>query len=320
MMPYFEIAGEERKRLFSLKNNRREVLWEITGNCNQQCRYCYDTRTLGVQIDRQRAMDICQMIREHRWEHVHITGGETLLFPDLAEICDALSAQQVYLTTNLTLLGEREIAVLTKPNVVSIAVSLDALRPVVNDALRGNTVLVIEHLKRLLTLRKQGMITAQIRIHAVMTRYNLKDLFELLAWAKAIGIDEVSCQPVHLDLAHPCYGELSLTAEDLPEIRKIYALEKRLFASRYGNTHQELLEIYYEGAQVRIWGCTKECICYIDSQGQLWNCPLKKRPWDGRQMLPAEEDVCSLSIQCMTCLKRLTWQDELSGSGAPLLP
>lgn len=320
MMPYFEIAGEERKRLFSLKNNRREVLWEITGNCNQQCRYCYDTRTLGVQIDRQRAMDICQMIREHRWEHVHITGGETLLFPDLAEICDALSAQQVYLTTNLTLLGEREIAVLTKPNVVSIAVSLDALRPAVNDVLRGNTVLVIEHLKRLLTLRKQGMITAQIRIHAVMTRYNLKDLFELLAWAKAIGIDEVSCQPVHLDLAHPCYGELSLTAEDLPEIRKIYALEKQLFASRYGNTHQELLEIYYEGAQVRIWGCTKECICYIDSQGQLWNCPLKKWPWDGRQMLPAEEDVCSLSIQCMTCLKRLTWQDELSGSGAPLLP
>lgn len=320
MMPYFEIAGEERKRLFSLKNNRREVLWEITGNCNQQCRYCYDTRTLGVQIDRQRAMDICQMIREHRWEHVHITGGETLLFPDLAEICDALSAQQVYLTTNLTLLGEREIAVLTKPNVVSIAVSLDALRPAVNDALRGNTVLVIEHLKRLLTLRKQGMITAQIRIHAVMTRYNLKDLFELLAWAKAIGIDEVSCQPVHLDLAHPCYGELSLTAEDLPEIRKIYALEKQLFASRYGNTHQELLEIYYENAQVRIWGCTKECICYIDSQWQLWNCPLKKRPWDGRQMLPAEEDVCSLSIQCMTCLKRLTWQDELSGSGAPLLP
>ncbi len=320
MMPYFEIAGEERKRLFSLKNNRREVLWEITGNCNQQCRYCYDTRTLGVQIDRQRAMDICQMIREHRWEHVHITGGETLLFPDLAEICDALSAQQVYLTTNLTLLGEREIAVLTKPNVVSIAVSLDALRPAVNDALRGNTVLVIEHLKRLLTLRKQGMITAQIRIHAVMTRYNLKDLFELLAWAKAIGIDEVSCQPVHLDPAHPCYGELSLTAEDLPEIRKIYALEKQLFASRYGNTHQELLEIYYENAQVRIWGCTKECICYIDSQGQLWNCPLKKRPWDGRQMLPAEEDVCSLSIQCMTCLKRLTWQDELSGSGAPLLP
>lgn len=320
MMPYFEIAGEERKRLFSLKNNRREVLWEITGNCNQQCRYCYDTRTLGVQIDRQRAMDICQMIREHRWEHVHITGGETLLFPDLAEICDALSAQQVYLTTNLTLLGEREIAVLTKPNVVSIAVSLDALRPAVNDALRGNTVLVIEHLKRLLTLRKQGMITAQIRIHAVMTRYNLKDLFELLAWAKAIGIDEVSCQPVHLDPAHPCYGELSLTAEDLPEIRKIYALEKQLFASRYGNTHQELLEIYYENAQVRIWGCTKECICYIDSQGQLWNCPLKKRPWYGRQMLPAEEDVCSLSIQCMTCLKRLTWQDELSGSGAPLLP
>lgn len=320
MMPYFEIAGEERKRLFSLKNNRREVLWEITGNCNQQCRYCYDTRTLGVQIDRKRAMDICQMIREHRWEHVHITGGETLLFPDLAEICDALSAQQVYLTTNLTLLGEREIAVLTKPNVASIAVSLDALRPAVNDALRGNTVLVIEHLKRLLTLRKQGMITAQIRIHAVMTRYNLKDLFELLAWAKAIGIDEVSCQPVHLDLAHPCYGELSLTAEDLPEIRKIYALEKQLFASRYGNTHQELLEIYYEDAQVRIWGCTKECICYIDSQGQLWNCPLKKRPWDGRQMLPAEEDVCSLSIQCMTCLKRLTWQDELSGSGAPLLP
>lgn len=320
MMPYFEIAGEERKRLFSLKNNRREVLWEITGNCNQQCRYCYDTRTLGVQIDRQRAMDICQMIREHRWEHVHITGGETLLFPDLAEICDALSAHQVYLTTNLTLLGEREIAVLTKPNVVSIAVSLDALRPAVNDALRGNTVLVIEHLKRLLTLRKQGMITAQIRIHAVMTRYNLKDLFELLAWAKAIGIDEVSCQPVHLDPAHPCYGELSLTAEDLPKIRKIYALEKQLFASRYGNTHQELLEIYYENAQVRIWGCTKECICYIDSQGQLWNCPLKKRPWDGRQMLPAEEDVCSLSIQCMTCLKRLTWQDELSGSGAPLLP
>lgn len=320
MMPYFEIAGEERKRLFSLKNNRREVLWEITGNCNQQCRYCYDTRTLGVQIDRQRAMDICQMIREHRWEHVHITGGETLLFPDLAEICDALSAQQVYLTTNLTLLGEREIAVLTKPNVVSIAVSLDALRPAVNDALRGNTVLVIEHLKRLLTLRKQGIITAQIRIHAVMTRYNLKDLFELLAWAKAIGIDEVSCQPVHLDPAHPCYGELSLTAEDLPKIRKIYALEKQLFASRYGNTHQELLEIYYENAQVRIWGCTKECICYIDSQGQLWNCPLKKRPWDGRQMLPAEEDVCSLSIQCMTCLKRLTWQDELSGSGAPLLP
>lgn len=320
MMPYFEIAGEERKRLFSLKNNRREVLWEITGNCNQQCRYCYDTRTLGVQIDRQRAMDICQMIREHRWEHVHITGGETLLFPDLAEICDALSAQQVYLTTNLTLLGEREIAVLTKPNVVSIAVSLDALRPAVNDSLRGNTVLVIEHLKRLLTLRKRGMITAQIRIHAVMTRYNLKDLFELLAWAKAIGIDEVSCQPVHLDPAHPCYGELSLTAEDLPEIRKIYALEKQLFASRYENTHQELLEIYYENAQVRIWGCTKECICYIDSQGQLWNCPLKKRPWDGRQMLPAEEDVCSLSIQCMTCLKRLTWQDELSGSGAPLLP
>lgn len=95
-------------------------------------------------------------------------------------------------------------------------------------------------------------------------------------------------------------------------------LIERIFSM--SNDGEILLEIYYEGAQVRIGGCTKECICYIDSQGQLWNCPLKKRPWDDRQMLPAEEDVCSLSIQCMTCLKRLTWQDELSGSGVPLLP
>ncbi len=300
-------GGNPSCRSFELAENDLDVLWEITGRCNQRCLYCYDTRLRGYELRREVMERVCERIVHSPWQRVHLSGGEILLSPYIAEICDRLSDRRLYLTTNLTLLSEKELAVLTKPNVVSIAVSLDALSPQINDRLRGHTQTVLHHLRQLIRLKKEHRLSARLRLHAVITKENIDVLPDLLLWAKQAGIDAVSCQPVHITKQNPHYASLALTQADLQKLEKLYALEKVLFASHYADTHFALLKLLHENERVSVDPQGKACLAYIDCLGQLWNCPLKKRKLD-TVIDEAKQTICPLSVQCMTCFKRLSWK------------
>jgi len=127
----------------------RESLWpqsdrlsvEVTTRCNSSCSHCF-VRARGVQRSSLAPDLVKGLVREGHeagYRHLHITGGEPLLWDGLLRIFDyafALGYQTAFLNTNGTLLTSKVSRKLAAYNGLSISVSLQGPRRL-HDRVRG---------------------------------------------------------------------------------------------------------------------------------------------------------------------------------------
>ena len=290
------------------KSSSKHILWELESACNMKCRYCYESRTKGVHLSRERVDQLVELLSKSDIETIHITGGEPTISPYFQQILKALSHKKLCITTNLFSFPKWLKQAFLMPGVASVAVSLDSFSPEINDSLRGNTREVVAHLSELLDLRRKTDASVRIRIHTVISQKNLSDIPNLLRRAKEMGIDEVSCQPISLSEDHPLSDSLSLSIKDQSAVRQIYDLEKELFAGEYADSHQLLTDYYLAHPEMYTNDGAGFCDPYIDAAGRVWNCPLKRRPFDLLNgQISREIGTCRITPQCMCCLKRYTY-------------
>ena len=284
--------------------DKRHLIWEIESRCTLACRYCYSNRTRSGAATPERIGELIREIAKSDVQHVHLTGGEPLLSPYLEEIVAGLSGKTLYITTNLTEGIDRLKRLLTAHSVYSLAASVDALDPTVGDTLRGKTATVLQNLQELLSFRREAGIKTKIRMHCVVSGKNLCHVPELLDWAHAQGVDEVSCQPVSIETGHRYFDELHLSADDLPQLSAIWEAEERLFGSHYSRSHSALVEYYLKHRDCFVEDHTGLGIPFIDACGSIWSCAGKKR-----RLADLGESGkgtrCDITMQCMTCLKHL---------------
>ena len=57
----------------------KEIIWEITGRCNNNCRYCGSKNVQNVEIDEDKIIRIAEKIAEYPPESINISGGDPLL-------------------------------------------------------------------------------------------------------------------------------------------------------------------------------------------------------------------------------------------------
>jgi MoaA/NifB/PqqE/SkfB family radical SAM enzyme len=114
---------------------------EVTTHCNSSCSHCF-VRARGPRRS-SLALDLVQSIVREGYEagyrHLHITGGEPLLWDGLLRIFDyafALGYQTAFLNTNGTLLTGKVSWKLAAYSALSISVSLQGPRRL-HDRIRG---------------------------------------------------------------------------------------------------------------------------------------------------------------------------------------
>lgn len=122
----------------------------ITGNCNLRCRHCYidehcmdmsyrDIKSVLKQFD-ELVQHLRKQSREKVVAHVHITGGELFLHPDIHKILWLLwrfrNKYRYGIMSNGTLLNSRNLLLIKRLNLKAFQVSLDGNKET-HDDIRG---------------------------------------------------------------------------------------------------------------------------------------------------------------------------------------
>lgn len=182
----------------------RKLYWVLTNYCNLGCAYCYYNTGLSPRhFSKFPYADYKKIIPQFKahFDEIIFTGGEPLLNKDLfkiARLCHQ-AGLEISLLTNGVLLSEPIIAKIITTGFKAVSVSLDSLRPEVNDFQRGQGALVIRNLQNLLKLRPKGM---EIEIMQTVTRQNLADILTISQFCKtnqiAHWVDPVEINPAVL--------------------------------------------------------------------------------------------------------------------------
>jgi MoaA/NifB/PqqE/SkfB family radical SAM enzyme len=114
---------------------------ELTTRCNSRCTHCFARAGLVQEksLSPELAGAICAEGYAAGYRHLHLTGGEPLLWPHLLDLLDAVferGYQSVFLNTNGLLLTEPVVRRLARYPDLAVSVSLQG-PPALHDRVRG---------------------------------------------------------------------------------------------------------------------------------------------------------------------------------------
>jgi len=115
---------------------------ELTTRCNSRCRHCFARAGIvgeDVSLDPNLVDIICTEGYAAGYRHLHLTGGEPLLWPDLFELLDrvfGLGYHSVFLNTNGLLLTDAVVNRLIEYPHLEVSVSLQGPEAL-HDSMRG---------------------------------------------------------------------------------------------------------------------------------------------------------------------------------------
>jgi len=213
----------------------------ITNRCNLRCKYCFvvdesiDKEILNAEYTKQEAFCIIDEFYDMGTRMIFMLGGEPLVHDDIGEIIDYIVKKGIYLhvITNGILIP-RKLDEIKNANV--ICVSLDGLGEK-NDDLRGRGT----YEKAVNGIEAVVRLGIPCRIHAVITRRNLKSIRELAELARDLKasltisppnfLGETNCPD--LKISNQEYKEfwkeyLELLNEGLPIANSLESIEKCL--------------------------------------------------------------------------------------------
>lgn len=154
--------------------------FQITGMCTLKCAYCYAHKALKVFVPLVDVRRIADELIFLGLFSISIEGGEPLLHPrwfDIAEIFVS-SEIEVAMLTNGTICDDDTIESLLelskRPGSFSVQVSLDSVRPEVNNLTRGKSSEVYENIHRMVDA---GL---DLAIATVVHSVNMPFVFEII--------------------------------------------------------------------------------------------------------------------------------------------
>ncbi len=119
---------------------------EVTTQCTSNCTYCFvrSGRTGNQELDYKTALSVLTEGYELGYRHLHITGGEPLLWGHLFDVlCDAekIGYESIFLNINGFLLDSKSANQLASIKGISLSISLLGFQEI-NDSFRGDGTFV----------------------------------------------------------------------------------------------------------------------------------------------------------------------------------
>lgn len=156
----------------------KEICWNITARCNQNCKYCH--RFLKINdLSYNENLSILKNLKDSGINSITWTGGEALLFNGIDELLKYSYELGIKnkIITNGKLLTTNRIDKIHK-YLDSITLSIDSTDSDVNDYLgRGRNH--FEEVREILDYIKKKNYNVKIRINSVVCKNNINNLKEL---------------------------------------------------------------------------------------------------------------------------------------------
>ncbi len=199
--------------------NNFSLLFEITGQCNQNCLYCYHTwkhkkSTFQEQNFKQLKPLLDIIIHHIKPTDIMIIGGEPFLHKDLFKILTYLSNSpiKIAISTNATLLDKKNIKKLLGLGVNYFEVSLDSINENIYSKLTQSKTLN-KAKNNLLLLKKLG---ATINTSIMLTEINKHTILDTIDLAFAYQSDIISINRfVMVGMGGINQHELSISNDEL---------------------------------------------------------------------------------------------------------
>lgn len=183
------------------KKTSFRIQFEVTDNCNLKCAHCYDSRKLLILkkehkeyllLTARKLLEIAKVTQSKLL--LAISGGEPLISPYIWDVMDIFNQNshlinKVQILTNGTLLTDEKIEKIKQYGFInSVQISLDGITKDTHNEIRGSGVFekVIDAIGR---IKKNSNL--DVTVHYVVHKKNLEEAYQLLNFAKLVGIDRV---------------------------------------------------------------------------------------------------------------------------------
>jgi len=211
------------------------------GACNLTCTYCAQKKSLigndmGLE-EWKRAADIAYMLGNRC---ISLAGGEPLLSPFVLELVEYISARDTFvgITTNGHCLNEELLHALDKAGLDTIRLSIDTLE---NDGQPKFGKSLTAELERILKYIVNSKFRFRATVNAVVTKYNLAILPEMLRYFSKLGIPIRFSLMVRGVVNHSYTEELALGEEDLHEVERTFEKLWAMKSEGYLLDHEDCL-------------------------------------------------------------------------------
>ena len=217
----------------------------LTTKCNYQCRYCFVNCEKGknhIIADIESLKKIIKVGKGFGVNKIKLTGGEPLLYPHMEELLNyirKIEIPYVDLTTNISLLTERNIKLLNKYNVNAITLTLNTLDEEKFKYLSNfnNFKIIKQNLKN--TIQK---FKGKINVNCVVfdDKYEEEEYREVITFCKQNNLNLRLIEPFKVDgleitytkeKFHELTEKLRLDAENI--VNSDCSLEEYLFFSKW---------------------------------------------------------------------------------------
>lgn len=181
-----------------------EVGIQLTNRCNLRCKHCFEWNEKGFhhQMSKERQnQDIDLAIIKRIFEetksvksNLYLWGGEPLSYKYLNELADMLVEDPrwtVFCTNGIEVQKNIDALIKMSPH-MAMLISLEGFE-VENDAIRGKGTFnkVIENIKYLLDLKKQGIFKGEISVNCVISEQMLDKMYDFMVYFEELGVNTV---------------------------------------------------------------------------------------------------------------------------------
>lgn len=282
----------------------KSLLWDVTYKCNLRCIHCYNAKELircqyDNELDSIEVEKFIRRIKELGFDHIHLLGGEPLLYPRLESLLAVAAYHNITtsINTNGTLLDNKCINMLTKYRVSQITISIDGANRIDNDKIRGNGVFdtVLSNAQKLCNALKESAPNSIVQFATVITNLNIEKIHYLPKVAKSVGVTLLDISALYMQ------GNAVLNSSMLTiSPQDYYKALKRLLA--FSAIHDIDLQIDCKSRVLRtiaeqmrlpnnVTATYDSCqaadsMYYMDPSGYIFPCgPLAKSQWSSQFMV-----------------------------------
>ncbi len=167
------------------------VIWNLVRRCNLTCKHCY---SISANVDfpnelaTEEVFEVMEDLRQYRVPVLILSGGEPLLRPDIYEISQRAKEKGFYtaLSTNGTLINERNIQAIAAVGYDYLGISIDGLRETHDNFRRLQGAFD----KSMNAVRLCTAADIKVGLRFTLTMDNAADFPGLLDLVKTHGIDK----------------------------------------------------------------------------------------------------------------------------------
>ena len=166
---------------------KKEICWNITARCNQNCKYCHRFQNIK-DLKFEENLLILNKLKNANINSITWTGGEALLLEEIDDLLKISHENKIKnkLITNGKLLTKNRIDKIYK-YLDSITLSIDSIDDEINNTL-GRGINHFQEIKEILDYIHEMKYNVKVRINSVICKNNLETINKLVDFLNEYNI------------------------------------------------------------------------------------------------------------------------------------